>query len=566
MVERVKEDVREIKTAQGDALRLAFYHGESNDADDAILIRRSSSKLLSCIDSAADQRLALQLSLASFGNVGCITIDPRDDGTFGGLIRSCVHGLAAMLAYAGQRWQARKIVLVSTAEACLAANLLLMKRKLGDSSASDVQAALAQHVRLVVNICGLSDLTTLVHWCRYNGCSESDVNEALACFGSASKAMLAAAGTRESVPAMANSPLFYVRRGLPGFVLIHNSSSRTAPFQQSKALHTFLRRKDVNADLFLYDGHNLASYSGVFVNRLRARLKQNSAASPANSMIVLVEPAGDKLIPHDLSSAPYDIGSDGWIDPIDVHFDKVMRRRLRSNILGAQVEIGVYLPPSYTDASFERFPVIYWLPGADQPFRAGFFFVEMLDAAIKRAAAHESIVVLLQRPSEKREEFARVGWAGFDNFFTVELVPFMDREFKTLAERAGRAVEGVCSGGNAALRLALSFPAHFSAVSAIAPYWGRWTERFTKTLGPDPAMLSPRVKEDRPRMRIIAGTKDPSWSGARYLAAHYDAMTWDVQFLSVTGLGRDAIGVYDRLGADAFSFFNARIEVARMQS
>jgi enterochelin esterase-like enzyme len=566
MVGQLREEAGKIKTAEGDLVTVTFYRKRTRNAEnDSIVILTSLSKSSNTADHnrASSQAVALQLVLASSGDVGCIRIEPRDDGTFGGLTRSCANGLMAMFAYVGDRWEGRSITLVSEAEACLAANLLLMKRNLSDPLALQANEALLKRVALVVNISGLSDLTTLVHWCRYNGCSETEVNEALGRFGTASRAMLAVAGTKESVPAMANSPLFYVRRGLPGFILIHDTASRGAPFQQSKALYTFLRRKGVNAVLYLFDCHEFDLCPDLLIKRFSTYLKRDCSPPTSMTGIVLAHPGGDRAMPSDKSSAPYDVCSDRWIDPIDVHFDKVIKRCIASKVLETEVEIGVYLPPAHSNGSIERFPVIYWLPGADQTLRAGFFFIETLDSAIARGEAHQSIVVLLQRPREECEEFARVGVAGFDNFVTAELLPFIDREYKTVAARSGRTLEGVCSGANAALRLALSFSGHFSAVSAISPYWGRWNAVLAKALGDDPALLLPQVMEERPRMRIIAGTKDPSWSGARALATHLEAATCDVQFVSISGLGRNAIGIYDRLGTDAFSFFKPLVEVRR---
>ena len=56
-----------------------------------------------------------------------------------------------------------------------------------------------------------------------------------------------------------------------------------------------------------------------------------------------------------------------------------------------------------------------------------------------------------------------------------ELIPYIDKNYRTIASRDGRAVQGMSMGGFGAMRLALKYPDLFSSVVAFAGGY-RWPE------------------------------------------------------------------------------------------
>lgn len=152
---------------------------------------------------------------------------------------------------------------------------------------------------------------------------------------------------------------------------------------------------------------------------------------------------------------------------------------LARNPLGdpARREIPVWLPPSYDHASQRRYPVIYWLAGymgdgrslfQGTPWNPG--LGERLDRLVESGAMGEVIVVA-------PDGFNRYGGSqyldstasgSYETSVCEDLVPEIDRRFRTRAERSARGIGGKSSGGFGALVLGMRRPDLFSAVASHA--------------------------------------------------------------------------------------------------
>lgn len=135
--------------------------------------------------------------------------------------------------------------------------------------------------------------------------------------------------------------------------------------------------------------------------------------------------------------------------------------------------IPVYLPPSYAREPERRYPVVYVLTGFtgrgrmllnDNPWSPS--LDDRLDRLIGSGACGEAIVVM-------PDCFTRYGGSQYlDSSATgrymshivEELVPFVDRTWRTLPGREHRGVTGKSSGGYGAWLLAMSHPGTFGAM------------------------------------------------------------------------------------------------------
>jgi enterochelin esterase family protein len=159
--------------------------------------------------------------------------------------------------------------------------------------------------------------------------------------------------------------------------------------------------------------------------------------------------------------------------------ETVDSRALAGNALGdsAVRRVSVWLPPSYARAVTRHYPVIYWLAGfagtgeslfQGRPWQPG--LAERLDRLVATGAMGEVIVVA-------PDGFSRWGGAqyldspvhgGHATHLVRELVPEIDRRFRTFATRDARAIGGPSSGGFGALVHAMKHPDVFSAVASHA--------------------------------------------------------------------------------------------------
>jgi enterochelin esterase family protein len=150
---------------------------------------------------------------------------------------------------------------------------------------------------------------------------------------------------------------------------------------------------------------------------------------------------------------------------------------LRDNPLGdpAERSVPVYLPPSYGATRRARFPVVHLLAGFTGCGRSflnfqayGETLPEKLDRLIGAGRMGEMIVAM-------PDCYTRLGGSQYlnspatgryEDHLVHEVVPEIDRRFRTLAAREHRGIAGKSSGGYGAMVLAMRHPDLFSACAS----------------------------------------------------------------------------------------------------
>ena len=149
---------------------------------------------------------------------------------------------------------------------------------------------------------------------------------------------------------------------------------------------------------------------------------------------------------------------------------------LRGNSLGDPHvrELPVYLPPGYDDEPQRRYPVAFYLTGymgvgaSKLGWKAwGRDFAARLDDMIGSGALGEIIVAF-------PDCFTLLGGSQYinssvvgryDDHLNQELVPLVDRSFRTLGQRESRAVFGKSSGGFGAMVQGMLHPETWGALA-----------------------------------------------------------------------------------------------------
>ena len=141
---------------------------------------------------------------------------------------------------------------------------------------------------------------------------------------------------------------------------------------------------------------------------------------------------------------------------------------LAGNPLGdaAERRIPVYLPPAYENSS-DAFPVVYFLAGfangGTQLLNESIWdenLAQRLDRLIGAGSVRPMIVVMPDcRTRFGGSQYINSAATGrYEDHLVDELVPYIDRQFRTLATRERRAVMGKSSGGYGATVLAMRHP------------------------------------------------------------------------------------------------------------
>ena len=177
-------------------------------------------------------------------------------------------------------------------------------------------------------------------------------------------------------------------------------------------------------------------------------------------------------------------GSDVF-DTRNVPHGAVAAVHYTSNALGGIRRMHVYTPPGY-ETSRDRYPVLYLLHGAgdvDESWssvgRAGF----ILDNLIAANKAKPMIVVMPaghvngegaalggQVPAAAAQGMPGIG-AGPDPFiadFMTDLLPYVEKNYRVLADRQSRAIAGLSMGGNQTLNIAIPHLDRFAYVGVFS--------------------------------------------------------------------------------------------------
>ncbi len=138
-----------------------------------------------------------------------------------------------------------------------------------------------------------------------------------------------------------------------------------------------------------------------------------------------------------------------------------------SRILGRSVNYCVDLPAGYDSQPAKRYPVLYFLHGLfenEQSWgeKGGKQILDRLRAAGKVG----NFIVVIPDGGHSFYINSYDGRDRYEDFFTQEFVPAMDRLYRTIPVPQERAVSGTSMGGFGALHLAMRHASLFGAGSA----------------------------------------------------------------------------------------------------
>jgi S-formylglutathione hydrolase FrmB len=140
--------------------------------------------------------------------------------------------------------------------------------------------------------------------------------------------------------------------------------------------------------------------------------------------------------------------------------------QFESRLVGAPLPYNVILPADYKRGASKskRYPVLYLLHGLGGS--AADWVSERAHLA-DHAAAYPFIVVV----PEGKDGWYTDGIAPnekFESYFLQELIPDVDRRFRTVAAREGRAVAGLSMGGYGSLKFGLKHPELFAFAASMS--------------------------------------------------------------------------------------------------
>ena len=207
---------------------------------------------------------------------------------------------------------------------------------------------------------------------------------------------------------------------------------------------------------------------------------------------------------------------------------QVIAETVNSRALGGPRRVWCYLPPGYPSTALGAggtttdtlYPVMYVLDGAN--------YVEKMEVplVLDRLIAKKAIppvIAVFSEPGDRQEEYSRnPKWRAF---VATELVPEVDKRFRTFPAPDHRLILGSSLAAYGAVDLAVEFPSVFGLCAAIAP-----PEQTASVIANQARARAAAVSI---RFFVLGGVYDAMIDGARRLRTTLDGVNAPVTYLEV---------------------------------
>ena len=209
----------------------------------------------------------------------------------------------------------------------------------------------------------------------------------------------------------------------------------------------------------------------------------------------------------------------------------------------------VYTPPGY-DSSNEKYPVFYLLHGAGGDEDAWTTLGRtpyILDNLIAEGKAKPMIVVMTngntwssaapgdEPKTEGTPDFSQMARGGFEKSLVNDVIPFIEKNYRTLTDKNNRAIAGLSMGGMHTQTITNTNPGKFGYIGVMSmglmnnSRWGNYNEEEHKK-----QLLA--LKESGVKLYWIGcGKDDFLYEGVTNLRKLYDDIGFKYEYMESTG-------------------------------
>lgn len=142
----------------------------------------------------------------------------------------------------------------------------------------------------------------------------------------------------------------------------------------------------------------------------------------------------------------------------------VENHKLNSKLMAREMPYRVVVPTNYKSEKTRRYAVIYLLHGLTGHFDN---WTDRSKLA-EHAAEYEYIFVTPEGDNGWYSDSATVPNDKYESYIIEELIPEIDKNFRTVADRNHRAVAGLSMGGYGSLKFGLKHPEKFAVVGSFS--------------------------------------------------------------------------------------------------
>lgn len=267
---------------------------------------------------------------------------------------------------------------------------------------------------------------------------------------------------------------------------------------------------------------------------------------------------------------------------------RVVYRTFDSRTVGTKVSYHAYLPEIYSQTE-GRLPVLYWLHGTDGGIVGIPPLAKFFDDAIQAGRFPPMIVVFVNGLPARLWADSKDGASPVETVFITEVIPDVDRTFRTIALREGRILEGFSMGGYGAARLGFKYPHLFAGISILAggpldlEFRGPRAQRnpqlreqilrdvcssdleYFKAISPwmiaETAVSA--LRTNRTVVRQAVGNLDDTQDLNRRFHDRLIELYLTHDYFELRGVGHDALALLERLGDGNAKFYRRALALPR---
>ena len=133
-----------------------------------------------------------------------------------------------------------------------------------------------------------------------------------------------------------------------------------------------------------------------------------------------------------------------------------------------EIKAAITFPSSYKTGN-DRYPVLYLLHGGSGAFSDWHQKVTEKGLVNRMAETHDLIIVTPGvGPASYYYDSPLLDSVRYETYLTAELIPFIDQQYRTLAQKESRAITGLSMGGHGAIYLTAKHPSLFAAAGSMS--------------------------------------------------------------------------------------------------
>lgn len=151
-------------------------------------------------------------------------------------------------------------------------------------------------------------------------------------------------------------------------------------------------------------------------------------------------------------------------------------QKLNSKLMDREMPYRVILPPNYNNSDeIIRYSVVFLLHGLTGHYSNWTDKTKLTEYAAK----HNFIIVTPEGDNGWYSDSVSVPNDKYESYIVKELIPEIDKKFRTISDRDHRFIAGLSMGGYGSVKFGLKYPEMFSLIGSFSGALGTtsWTEK-----------------------------------------------------------------------------------------